>query len=199
MILQLDNVDVGYKKPIIEDLSLGIKQGQTILLKGLNGSGKSTLIRSICGLQPILKGELKINGEILDKSNHNRIVKNACSVLLTSALMANGITVQEYLDLHENTLDPEELKFLKASFEIDKLLSKKLDEISDGEKQKVLLVKTLSKKASLYILDEPTTFLDYRAKDVFYNSLAAANEKTFLVSSHDIERMEAICDGVVEV
>jgi ABC-type multidrug transport system ATPase subunit len=199
MILQLDNVDVGYKKPIIEDLSLGIKQGQTILLKGLNGSGKSTLIRSICGLQPILKGELKINGEILDKSNHNRIVKNACSVLLTSALMANGITVQEYLDLHENTLDLEELKFLKASFEIDKLLSKKLDEISDGEKQKVLLVKTLSKKASLYILDEPTTFLDYRAKDVFYNSLAAANEKTFLVSSHDIERMEAICDGVVEV
>ena len=83
--MQLHKVGVGYKKPIIENLSLEIKEGQTILLKGLNGSGKSTLIRSICGLQSILKGELKINGETIDKNNHNTIVKDACSVLLTSA------------------------------------------------------------------------------------------------------------------
>lgn len=199
MILQLHNVDVGYKKPILKNFSLEIKQGQTILLKGLNGSGKSTLIRSICGLQIIQKGELRINGETIDKNNHNTIVKSACSVLLTSALMANGITVQEYMDLHENALDLGELEILISAFELSELLPKKLDEISDGEKQKVLLAKTLSKKASLYILDEPTTFLDYKAQDVFYHYLAAANEKTFLVSSHDLERMESICDGVVEV
>ena len=199
MILQLHNVGVGYKKPIIKNLSLEIEQGQTFLLKGLNGSGKSTLIRSICGLQTILQGGLQINGKTIDKNNHNTIVKNTCSVLLTSALMANGITVQEYLDLHENTLDLREMETLISSFGVSKLLPKKLDEISDGEKQKFLLVKTLSKKASLYILDEPTTFLDYKAKDVFYSYLALAKDKTFLISSHDLERMELICDGVVEV
>ncbi len=199
MILELKNIEIGYKRPILKMSSFVIEKGETVFLKGLNGSGKSTLIRTICGLLPAKEGAICIDGEKVTAQSKIALVKSKFSVLLTSVLQANEITVKDYFELHENSLIPLELEKLIDLFSIRDLLNENLNTISDGEKQKVLLVRTLSKDAILYILDEPVTYLDYLSKDVFYNYVLNEKKKTFLISSHDLMDMKRVSSRTVEV
>lgn len=196
-IFEAKNLTFGYNQPVKENFSFEISEGETVLLKGLNGSGKSTLIRTICGLNVPLRGELYFKSELMTSLTLPLFVQEQLSVLLTSKLDASGILVQDYFDMHMERLDSFKLDNLVEKFDVAKLLLKDMGAISDGEKQKVLLVKTLSKKALLYVLDEPTTFLDYKTKDVFYEYIKSNTGDAFLISTHDIERMEPLSNSKI--
>ena len=196
-LLKLDSVVVGNK--LLKNLSLKVNVHDVVLLKGLNGAGKTSLMRTIAGLMPFSDGDIYIENQKLTKNNHNSIVRESCSVLLTMPLQANGILVSDYFDLHLNQLDSSEFEKLKDLFSIQYLMDKYIDQLSDGERQKVLLIKTLSKRASLYLLDEPSTFLDYKSKEILYNYLKTKTQelnKAILICSHDLLNVEAFSNKI---
>lgn len=179
--------------------SFSIESGEKIFLKGLNGSGKSTLIRTICGLLPLKSGAILIEDELISPKTISRVVQDKFSVLLTSILMANEMLIEDYFDLHRDSLNQEDLSKLIQLFSLESVLEKNFNAISDGEKQKVLLTKSLAKKAVLYILDEPVTYLDYLSRELFYNYILNEDNKTFLISSHDLLEMERISSRTIEI
>ena len=125
-------------------------------------------------------------------------MKDRASILLTVPINPSGITVREFLGLFENEKNDKVFDELYSGFNISKIANSFLDSISDGERQKVLLLKVLSKDVDLFILDEPGTFLDYSTKKYLYDfirRMVKEQKRGVLISSHDLDHLRETIDG----
>ena len=197
-ILEIDNLSIGYdKKPLFENLSFNTSEGQILFVMGSNGSGKSTLLKTLSNLTPPLSGSISLKGkETRDYSSIDFAKK--VSVLLTDKPNLNVMNVKEVISLGRfphtsfwGSLNTKDKKIIDETIELLKLqhLTKKnYNTLSDGQKQKVLLGRTLVQNSPLIILDEPTSFLDVPRKNEFseiLKFLVEKQNKTIILSSHD--------------
>ncbi|WP_395043971.1 ABC transporter ATP-binding protein [Flavobacterium sp.] len=213
-ILSCSNITIGYKTKkdeivIAKNLNLTLEIGKLISIVGANGIGKSTLIRTLCGIQKPISGNVFLNEKDIENYHSIELAKNL-SVVLTEKLPPSNLTVFELIALgrqpYTNWLgklsDDDFNKINQAikQVEIEHLVSKKHSEISDGQLQKVLIARALAQDTQLIILDEPTTHLDLLHKvSVFklLKKLAQETNKCILFSTHDIDLAIQLSDQMI--
>lgn len=186
--------DYGTKK-VLKDVNLIIPRGKIIGLLGSNGSGKTTLIKLINDLITPTKGEILINGE------HPGInSKKIISYLPERTYLSMDMKVKEIIEYFEDFYD----NFDKdKAYELLKKLkinpNDKLKTMSKGTKEKVQLILVMSRKADLYILDEPIGGVDPAARDYILDTILKNFNKdaSIIISTHLIADIERILDDVI--
>lgn len=206
-LLEIHGLDIGYgeNKKLSQNINLSLESGQLIGLVGQNGVGKSTFIRTICGLQPRLKGHILLGGNEISSQKAKAIAKKI-SVVLTGRPDSLNLSVIELVALgrhpHSGWLgnlgkeDLDKIEDAITQMEINYLAQKRLFELSDGQLQKVMIARALAQDTELIILDEPTSHLDLKNKIEVLSLLKkiASTGKGVLISTHEIQLSSKSCD-----
>ena len=190
------NVNKKYgNKHILKDVNLTIPRGKIIGLLGKNGTGKSTLIKLINDLLTPTSGEILVNGKTVGIDS-----KKIISYLPERTYLDKSMTVDKVIeyfsDFYENFDSKKARKLLK---DLDLDTTEKLSKMSKGMQEKVQLVLVMSRKADLYILDEPLGGVDPATRDYILDTiLTNFNEgASVIISTHLISDIERILDEVV--
>ena len=182
-------------KKVLNDISIKIPRGKIIGLLGKNGTGKSTLIKLINDLLTPTSGEILINGQKPGVES-----KKIISYLPERTYLDKGMRVIEVIkyfeEFYENFDSKKAHKLLK-DLEIDENM--RLINMSKGMQEKVQLILVMSRKADLYILDEPLGGVDPATRDYILDTiLSNFNEgASVIISTHLISDIERILDEVI--
>lgn len=207
-LLTINNLDVGYNNTLIEGINLNISSPKVISLMGKNGIGKSCFLRTLSGLAPAKKGEILINNESLNDKSVSELSK-LISVLLTDRINLEYLTVEELVLLGRtpysnwnNDYSKNDISICNEALELLHITDLKksfFSNLSDGQKQKVLLAKAIAQTPKILLLDEPTTFLDIPSKIEFLHLLkkiAKEKELIIVMSTHETIHFKEIVDEV---
>ncbi len=211
-MLKTQRLVVGYeKKRVVEDINLDIKKGQMVCLMGPNGSGKSTILKSLSALLSPLEGEILLQGRELKGYSRKRL-SQIMAVVLTEKLSAGYLNVFEVASMgrqpHTGFLGGMRKQDVDIVMDCLKLVNAQelagryFNELSDGERQKVMLARALAQEPELIILDEPTTHLDIRHKLEVLSILKRLGEEkgiTVILSLHEVDLALKSCDVAVMV
>ena len=215
MIL-LKKLSIGYRqktdsRKVLKDINLSIFSGELVCLLGPNGIGKSTLLRTLSGLLPKLSGTIMINGRALEEYSEKELSKQV-GVVLTDHPQLRNMRVEELVALGRapytnffGGLSSEDKVFVDEAISlvgIDKLRGRMIRELSDGERQKVMIARALAQQTPVIILDEPTAFLDFPSKvEVMklLRNLAHDMHKTILLSTHDLDLAVRLAHTLLQV
>ncbi len=213
-ILQVSDLSIGYKKDketdiIFSGIDFNVLRGEMVSLLGPNGSGKSTLLRSLSSVQPFFSGEILINGTPLVSFSDSCLAR-IISIVLTDRHFAGGLTVYELVSLGRSPytgffgrLNSDDHRIVSESLSLTGIDHKKESfyaDLSDGEKQKVMIAKALAQQTDIILLDEPTSFLDITSKIEIMSllrDLAMNEKKTILLSTHDINQAISFSDKLI--
>lgn len=211
--VKIQNLSIGYRsktktKVVGTDLNASVLGGELTCLLGANGVGKSTLLRTLSAFQPKLSGDCFILGKEINDYPEKELAK-LISVVLTEKLDIKNITVRELVGLGRSpytgfwgTLskhDEEIVDHAISLVKIENLADRLFHSLSDGEKQKVMIAKTLSQETPIIFLDEPTAFLDFPSKVEIMqllHKLSRKTGKTIFLSTHDLELALQIADKI---
>lgn len=187
-------------------LSFNLQPGELTCLLGPNGAGKSTLLRTLAAFQPFLEGELLFEGRPLTAFSE-REKSRKIGVVLTDKTQAGGLKVYELVALGRQPhtgfwgrLDEKDHQLIREAMEAVGITHKAgnyMAELSDGERQKVMIAKALVQECPLILLDEPTAFLDVASRIeimTLLHSIVRQQGKTILLSTHDIEQALILAD-----
>lgn len=208
MSIRADNIQVGYSEnqPVFSNINFAAEGGDMIALLGVNGIGKSTLLRTLSGLQQPLQGSITVSGKNLASTSAAEKAQ-LVSVVLTEKLVIDNMSVRSLITLGRSPYtgwlgqiseaDEKIVEDIITLLKLEKLHHKNLNQLSDGERQKVLIARALCQQTPLIILDEPTAFLDFRNKRDILATLQSICEcmgKTVILSTHDIETALEYCN-----
>ena len=211
--VRLENLVIGYKgKSSVKEVAKGITSslfsGELTCLIGPNGVGKSTLLRTICAFQEKLGGSIFIDGKELEDYPDKELSKKI-GVVLTHRPQIQNMTVKELVALGRSPytgfwgrLEEEDKKIVAESISligIDSLKDRMIQNLSDGERQKVMIAKAIAQQTPIICLDEPTAFLDFPSKIEtmqLLKKLAKENGKTIFLSTHDLELTLQLSDRI---
>ncbi|TDE12044.1 ABC transporter ATP-binding protein [Dyadobacter psychrotolerans] len=203
-LLATRNLTIGYKsgnttKVISENLNLTLEAGKMVCLLGPNGAGKSTLMRSLAGLQNVLSGDIRIEGELLSDLKPSDLAKKL-SLVLTERIEAGNLTVQEVVTLGRtpytgwlgnlSNYDRERINLALEATGIPEYKLRRIHQLSDGERQKVMLARALAQDTNIILLDEPTAHLDLPSRVEMMHllhNLARKSNKAILLSTHELD------------
>ena len=195
-LLEVNHITKSYGNNIVlNDVTFSIPKGKIVGLLGPNGSGKTTLIKLINDLLKEDSGTIKVNGLDLGVET-----KKLISYLPDKNYLNNNMTVLELLNYFKDFY--EDFRIDKAKELISKLdldLNQKLKTMSKGTKEKVQLILVMSRKAKLYILDEPIGGIDPAARDYIINTILTnfSDDASLLISTHLISDLEKVLDEVI--
>ena len=205
-MIELKNITIGYKTKRIETVVYSninelLNLGELVGLIGDNGVGKSTLIKTITGNLEVLSGEVFIQSNSIKRYSAIELAK-LISIVTTEKIGGFNLTAWDVVATgrtpYVNTfgtltgLDEQIVTTSLDKLSILHLKTKLIDELSDGQRQKVMIAKSLAQQTPVIILDEPTAFLDYKSKHQLFETLKYLCEKEnklILVSSHDLDLM----------
>ncbi len=204
-LINVKNLYLGYdNKEVIKNLSFEINEGDFICVVGQNGAGKSTLIKGILGLIKPMKGKIIYNN--LNKiligymPQETKVDKNfpasVYEIVLSGTL--NKMGLRPFYNKEEKSRALAALKALK----IENLKDKNFSELSGGQRQKVLLARSLAATSKLIILDEPSNNLDYNSKKELYEELIRLNkekELTIIMITHDLDHNNLIGNKILSL
>ncbi len=184
----------------IADVTLTVDEGDFFGFIGPNGAGKSTLIRTLLGLISPTSGSARVLGcDIV--TDRTEILKEV-GYLPSEAAFYNGMKVKEILDfsakMRKTDCRSEQMRLCER-LELD--TSKKVGELSLGNRKKVGIVCALQHRPSLYILDEPTSGLDPLMQKEFYTILKERNDEgaTVFLSSHVLSEIGRYCKSAAVI
>lgn len=196
MLLECTNLSKSYgKKPALNNLNLSLESGHIIGLLGPNGSGKTTLIKLISGLLTANNGSISIDGipvgpdtkklvSYLPERTYLNVGKRVCDV------------IQYFSDFYDD-FEPQRAYDMLARLNID--AKDRIKSMSKGTREKVQLILVMSRRAKLYLLDEPIAGVDPAARDYIMDTILSNYDPnaTLLISTHLISDIETILDEVV--
>ena len=182
-------------KQILKNINLTIPRGKIIGLLGKNGVGKTTLIKIINDLLIPTSGEVLVNGEKVGV-NSKKIISYLPERTYLDKTMSVEQVIEYFADFYDNFDSKKAMKLLK---ELDLDIKEKLSKMSKGMQEKVQLVLVMSRKADLYILDEPLGGVDPATRDYILDTiLTNFNEgASVIISTHLIADIERILDEVI--
>lgn len=194
-------------KSVLNNISVHIEQQQIIAFLGASGSGKSTLLRLIAGLEPFQGGTLSVNDHLLDE-NDAHIVEHRKRIgfVFQDHNLFNHLTVMDNLLLvlekvhKRNQVEAiPEIHSLLKDFDLYEHKDKYPHQLSGGQSQRVSIVRALSIKPELILLDEPTSSLD---PILTYEVLSAVKklaeeEIDFVIVTHEIGFAKSVADYII--
>ncbi|KMW56228.1 ABC transporter involved in cytochrome c biogenesis, ATPase component CcmA [Candidatus Rhodobacter oscarellae] len=134
--------------PILEGVSLSVRAGEALILRGPNGCGKTTLLRTIAGLQPALSGAIEVDPEAIAYGAHADGLKATLTVTENLAFWAGAYG------------EPNKVDAALQTFALDPLRHRPAQSLSAGQKRRLGLARLLVTGRALWVLDEPTVSLD---------------------------------------
>lgn len=205
-MIELKNITIGYKTKRIKTVVYSnitelLNLGELVGLIGDNGVGKSTLIKTITGNLEVLSGDIFIQSKHIKTFSATQLAK-LISIVTTEKIGGFNLTAWDvvatgrtpYLNTFGTltALDDEIVTKSLDKLSVLHLKTKLIDELSDGQRQKIMIAKSLAQQTPVIILDEPTAFLDYTSKYQLFETLknlCETEKKLILVSSHDLDLM----------
>lgn len=204
-VLRLDALTIGYltatREPIrvAEQINLELNAGEFVCLLGPNGAGKSTLLRTLAGMQKPLAGRVLLNGDDVH-SLPTRTLAKYLSVVLTEKVDGGLLTAYEVVSLGRfpytnwsgrlTQTDHQRVAEALDRANANDLSHRTLNELSDGERQRVMMARALAQEPQVMLLDEITAFLDLpRRVEVMQllQMMAHDTGRAMLVSTHDLD------------
>lgn len=207
--ISADSLIVGYKKPLIKDICFNVRGGEIMTLIGPNGSGKSTILKTLAGYLKKHGGEVYFEDSSAEKLSPNEKAKKL-SVVLTERIKPELMTCR---DVVETGRYPYTGRFGKLSqkdrdavnravemVEMPDFADCDFSEVSDGQRQRVMLARAVCQEPQIMILDEPTSYLDIHHKIIFLEilrKLAVENRIAVIVSMHELDLAQKISDFTI--
>ena len=197
--IELQNVSKQFAgQSVLSDVSLTINRGMTVGLLGANGSGKSVLFKMICGIVKSDSGSVSIEGVKLgDKSDfptNMGVFINAPGFIG----IYSGFKNLKFLANIRGVIGDNQIRDAMQKVGLDPENKTKVDNYSLGMKQKLGLAQAIMENQEILVLDEPFNALDYQTyndiKEFIY--LLKAEGKTILLTSHNYDDIEQLCDVV---
>lgn len=182
-------------KQILKDINLKIPRGKIIGLLGKNGTGKSTLIKLINDLLTPTSGEILINGEKLGVKS-----KEIISYLPERTYLDKEMTIKQVIkyfeEFYKNFDTQKAIKLLK---DLNLDINTKISKMSKGMQEKLQLILVMSRKAELYVLDEPLGGVDPATRDYILDTILSnfSEGASVIISTHLISDIERILDEVI--
>ncbi|MEM2521507.1 MAG: ATP-binding cassette domain-containing protein, partial [Candidatus Caldarchaeum sp.] len=191
--VELENVTVSYTRnsPILDNVSLKVRMGERLFIIGPNGGGKTTLLKTMVGVLRPDKGMVKLFGIPIQRFREwwrlGYVPQNAATLfertpLSVEELLRSGIQ-------SGRALDPVETLSLVGVDEPDKILHRRVNDLSGGNLQKTMLALALINKPQLLILDEPTVYVDQTGVAALMNVVNRVNRDwgmTVIIATHDV-------------
>ncbi|MBP1664052.1 MAG: transporter related protein [Bacteroidetes bacterium] len=203
-IVETSHLSIGYLKGksrtlVQSDLNLELNNGEMVCLIGPNGSGKTTLLRTLAGLQKPLRGDVKIKNKLISElSQQEKALEIA--LVLTDKVQIENATVRDIVTLGQlpythwlGGLTDEGREKVDEAISMVHLKQKAnyyLNELSDGERQRVMIAKALAQDTPLIFLDEPTAHLDLPNRVeimLLLHRLAHKTQKSIILSTHELD------------
>mgnify|MGYP001765572811 CR=1 FL=1 len=198
-MIEITSLDASYaNRQILYNISLDINAGEILALVGPNGAGKTTLIRTLTGVLPYTRGRIKIDGTDFGTLNHNKRSRYIAVVPQARDLPPFFTVYQTVLigrTPYLNWLgqpgekDHQIVKNALKLTQIDDLAGRLVGDLSGGEQQRVLLARALAQDASIWLMDEPTTNLDFHHQSHFIDvvkRLIEEKQLAVLMVVHDL-------------
>jgi iron complex transport system ATP-binding protein len=204
-LLETRLLSVGYRqsrhdpRPVVEEVNVVLRGGELVCLLGPNGAGKSTLLRTLSGIQAPLMGRVLLGGEPLDKLSARELARRM-SLVLTERVSVGLMPAVTLVALGRHPYtgwggrltaeDREAVWSAMADTGIESLAFRPVCELSDGERQKVMIARALAQEPQVMILDEATAFLDLpRRVELMHllRRLTRSRKRAILLATHDLD------------
>ena len=210
MILHTKDLAVGYDgRAVVKDLTFSLRPGEILTLIGPNGAGKSTILKTLARRLAPVAGTVLLDGKMLPAMAENELAKRL-SIVTTERVRAELMSSREVvatgrypytgrlgiLSEHDRAVVDEAM----ALTHVTELRDAPFEQISDGQRQRVMLARALCQEPEVLLLDEPTSFLDVRYKVEFLTTLKTlAREKRIAVvmSLHELDCAARVSDTVL--
>lgn len=205
-----EKMTVGYNgKPLISDIDIGVNRGEILTLIGPNGAGKSTILKTAAKQLSLLGGRVYLGGSDLNALSRNQLARQM-AVLFTDRVQPEYTTVFEiaaagrypYTGFFGRLTDKDRQITAQALESVNalSLADRDFAQLSDGQRQRVLLARALCQQPDIIILDEPTSFLDIRHKLELLNTLRRLVRQrniAVILSLHELELAMRVSDRLV--
>jgi len=188
--------------PALAGVDLDVARGEVILLRGPNGAGKTTLLRACAGLVPIVRGEAVVLGT--DLRRDPRAVRRRVALLGHASGLYDDLTVDENVRFWGRAARARRAD-VEAALRLlgldGRLRHVPVGRLSAGQRRRASLACLLARRPELWLLDEPHAGLDNAARDQIDGLVRQAVRQgaTVLLSSHELDRAQALADRVVEL
>lgn len=208
--LYTEQMAVGYgKTPLIRQIELHVKKGEIVSLIGPNGAGKSTILRSIIRQLKLMDGAVYLDGRPMKQMTEKEIAVRM-AVLMTDRVRPELMTCGEVVEAGRypytgrmGILREEDKKCVREALSLvhgEELADCGFSEISDGQRQRILLARAICQEPQVIVLDEPTSYLDIRHKLEILSilkELVRSRGIAVLMSLHELDLAQRISDYVV--
>ena len=208
-MIQLEALTLGYGQQILLDhVSANLNGGGLIALLGRNGSGKSTLLRATAGLGTIKSGRILLAGKDLAELQPEELARTV-SFVTTEKVRIPNLKCRDVVALGRapytnwvGRLQPQDREIVAKSLallDMSAYAERKMDQMSDGECQRIMIARALAQDTPIILLDEPTSFLDLPNRyelGVLLQRLAHEQNKCILFSTHELDIALTLCDSI---
>ena len=205
-----ENMTVGYgKTPLIRQIGIHVRAGEIVTLIGPNGAGKSTILRSVIRQLGLLEGTVYLDGMPMKGMGEREIAKRM-SILMTERIHPELMNCEDVVGTGRypytgrmGLLTAEDRGKVREAMELVHawdLASRDFSQISDGQKQRILLARAICQDPSVIVLDEPTSFLDIRHKLellTILKDLVRRKKVAVLMSLHELDLAQKLSDYIV--
>ena len=210
MYFETKNLSVGYSgKTLIRDINISVERGKILTLIGPNGSGKSTILKTITNHLEKIAGVVRLDNDNLSKLSNKELAKKL-SVMLTERIDPELMTCGQVVAMgrypytnYFGRLTPKDREVVLESLGMVHALEledRPFTDISDGQRQRIMLARAICQQPEIIVLDEPTSYLDIRHKVELLDILrrmAAEKQVAVVMSLHEIDLAAKISDQVI--
>ena len=208
--IHTEHMDVGYDGvPLIRDIEIGVRRGEILTLIGPNGSGKSTILKSMIRQLKLLAGVVVLEGQTMAAMKEGEIAKKM-AIVMTERLRAELMTGKDVVATGRypytgrlGILTAEDKRKVQEAIALvhgEEFAERPFGQISDGQRQRLLLARAVCQEPEVIVLDEPTSFLDVKHKLELLEilkQLVRERNVAVLMSLHELDLAQKISDRVV--
>ena len=184
-VFESEHLKIGYGSPLLE-ITMRIRRGQKIGILGSNGAGKSTFLKTVAGIIPPVSGEYSLGNQITMGYFDQH----------SSEISSPKTVAEHFHELFPVLTEKEVRSILGAYLFGGKEAAKRVEELSGGEKSRLVLAELLQSRPNFLVLDEPTNHMDIRAKETL-ESAFRAYKGTILFVSHDRYFLNRVAESVL--
>ncbi len=208
--ISAEQMTVGYDgRPLIENISIGVRRGEILTLIGPNGSGKSTILKSMIRELRLIAGTVVLDGRDMADLRERDVAKKL-AIVMTERIKGELMTCRDVAATGRypytgrlGILAKEDHAIVDAALETvhaKDFADRPFSAISDGQRQRILLARAIAQQPEIIVLDEPTSFLDVKHKlellDILKTMVRRQNVAVIL-SLHELDLAEKVSDRVV--
>ena len=211
-IIQIEDLSIVLAgNDILKDVSLHVDEGEYVSIIGPNGAGKTTLVKCMAGIYRDWTGTININGQSF-ADHGNKALAKLQSYVPQAEGRTNPLTVEEFVTMGRyphlsafTTLKPEDYTAIDAAIGragLQSFRQRKMNTLSGGERQMAFIAAALAQGSRILLLDEPSTFLDYRHQANVASILKTACREsgiTVVAVHHDINTAAASSDRIYAI